>query len=526
MTGAPVRMPMTTQRAQLNRQAWLHELPRDRSQQGRSPTLLAATIKPAASTDAVRAEFIEAGIPDEIITETLKQYEVYLRWDLDTKLRPALQLWIEHLGSQQLSERLDKYPRLLLHLPEESIDVYLWLADKGVDVDRIQQKAPQVMARDLKEVQNTVWAIQQALELTDEQLPAFFERHFYSLLFSPEHVARILHTVAELLALPVASKKMQEVIMVCGQRLFKHDPAVVHHRVSFFCKEFKGGQHAAEAALRRNVYQMTTNTMKAHSAELKVMLGWTEDELHRSLNSVPQILGQKPSTVANNIQKFQKHNFTSTQALEIYASAPSLAGYDWSSPSNLEKLMYLSLVLQVSTTELVSMYRLLVASLVSATGPRSEFLYRSRAIPCDVPLRQSKLSSYIVSGSDARFAARFNKPSASPPLMYDEEFKQHWQQRWTFLRHEMGLSVADISACRAVLFTSLPNTLAPRWQFLTMLEAVQAGFKAADHLTALATLSDEHFAQVYNVTNVNLVYDKKFRQLHEDTSLSRFGFCS
>ena len=86
--------------------------------------------------------------------------------------------------------------------------------------------------------------------------------------------------------------------------------------------------------------------------------------------------------------------------------------------------------------------------------------------------------------------------------MYDEVFKQHWQQRWTFLRHEMRLSVADISACRALLFTSLPNTLAPRWHFLTMLEAAQPGFKAADHLTALATLSDEHFAHASIMPNV------------------------
>lgn len=56
----------------------------------------------------------------------------------------------------------------------------------------------------------------------------------------------------------------------------------------------------------------------------------------------------------------------------------------------------------------------------------------------------------------------------------------------------MGLSIANISACRALLFTSLPNTVAPRWRLLTLLEAAQADFKAADHLTALATLSDEY----------------------------------
>ena len=70
----------------------------------------------------------------------------------------------------------------------------------------------------------------------------------------------------------------------------------------------------------------------------------------------------------------------------------------------------------------------------------------------------------------------------------------------------MELSVADISACRALLYTSLPNTLAPRWRFLSLLQDAQADFKAADHLTAMATLSDEHFAQAF-MANVALVDD-------------------
>lgn len=83
----------------------------------------------------------------------------------------------------------------------------------------------------------------------------------------------------------------------------------------------------------------------------------------------------------------------------------------------------------------------------------------------------------------------------------------------------MELSIADISACRALLFTSLPNTLAPRWHFLTLLEAAQAGFKTADHLTALATLSDEHFACTYNMASVGLAYDKKIMNLHSSCAL-------
>ena len=57
---------------------------------------------------------------------------------------------------------------------------------------------------------------------------------------------------------------------------------------------------------------------------------------------------------------------------------------------------------------------------------------------------------------------------------------------------------------------SLHETLAPRWQFFTLLAARQPGFKAEDHLAALATLPDQEFAQVHNNVDLNIVFDKSF----------------
>ena len=461
--------------------------------------------KPAAYTEAVTVEFAKAGIPGEVTTKVLKRYEPYLRWDPETKLWPALRLWLKHLGSQQLSARLDKHPHLLLRTPEECSEVYLWLAEVGIDAERTQQKVPQAIARDLLDVQSTVWAIQQALQLTDEQLPAFFKKHTYSLLYTPDRVAQTLQTVAGLLAVPVASKEMQEVLLKCDFRIFKVEPTVLLQRVSFFCEEFSGGQQAVKAALKQSIYQTSVDTMRARAAELKTMLSWTEDELNQSLNGFPMILTKHPSSVADNMQKLQAHSFTSAQASTVYAARPSLSGYDWSSPLNVEKLMYLMLVLQLTTAEIASRPVLLGTSFKGNIGPRTEFIYRSKVVSFDEPLGLPGLTYVPV--SDARFAAKYNDLLASPPLLYNDIFKQHWWQRWNFLRHEIGLCVADISACRALLWTSLPNTLAPRWHFLTLLEAAQADFKAADHLTALATMSDEHFAQTFNVVDMGLLYD-------------------
>ncbi|KAL3162569.1 hypothetical protein ABBQ38_008622 [Trebouxia sp. C0009 RCD-2024] len=502
---------MPTNPTHLQRQVWLKpQLPVRCLMLSDSMGTPAAESKPAANAEAARAEFCRAGIPDEVTTKVLKQYQCYHGWDVDTKLRPALKLWVEQVGSQQLSARLQKYPQLLLRTPEECSGVYQWLASIGADAERIQQKVPHVMARPLDQVQSTVWAIQQALRLRDDQMPAFLRRHASCLLYTPKRVGQTLHTVAELLAVPVTPDDVLEVVMVCDERLFAINPDMLFQLVSFFCEEFGGGQRAARAALKQCIYRVPEETMRARAADLRALLGWTEDELNQWVTAHPLILTLRPSTVASNIQKLQAHSFSSTQALHVFATRPSIAGYDWSSSANKEKLTYLRHVLQLSHVELTSSPPLLSTSLALKIGPRSEFLHACKGVSPDISLAVSGVLSYIVSRSDANFAARFNNLSASPPLVYDDQFKRHWQQRWTFLVCEMGLSYAVICACRPLLQTSLLNTLAPRWHFLILLETVRTDFKAADHLTALATLSDEHFAQAFSSATMGLVYDHNF----------------
>ena len=86
-----MRVSLTNQRAQLRGQGWLSpQLPKRYPHPHRSETLLAATSKPDTSIEAVRAEFLKAGIPDEAVTKALKQYPPYLLWPIETKMRPAL----------------------------------------------------------------------------------------------------------------------------------------------------------------------------------------------------------------------------------------------------------------------------------------------------------------------------------------------------------------------------------------------------------------------------------------------------
>jgi len=92
------------------------------------------------------------------------------------------------------------------------------------------------------------------------------------------------------------------------------------------------------------------------------------------------------------------------------------------------------------------------------------------------------------------FSKRFSAPIAFPAMIFDSAFIDHWKQRWEFLRQHMKLSVETIAAQQDLLLTSLPDRLAPRWQLLSSIASEQADFKAEDHLIALATLSDQDFA--------------------------------
>ncbi len=121
----------------------------------------------AGKAAAVQAEFAKAGISAEVTQKVLEQYKPYLTWDVETKLRPAVQSWLQELGTEQLSQQLQRLPCLLLCTPVERAEVYSWLVLKGVNAAKIQQKAPRVMTREIGAVQSTFEVLQQAAAFSD-----------------------------------------------------------------------------------------------------------------------------------------------------------------------------------------------------------------------------------------------------------------------------------------------------------------------------------------------------------------------
>ncbi len=56
--------------------------------------------------DNAQAEFAKAGLSAAASNRVLKQCKVYLQWDCESNLQPALQLWLQEFGSEKLHEVL------------------------------------------------------------------------------------------------------------------------------------------------------------------------------------------------------------------------------------------------------------------------------------------------------------------------------------------------------------------------------------------------------------------------------------
>ncbi len=451
----------------------------------------------AGKGDAVQAEFAKAGIPAEVTQKVLKQYKHYLNWDIETKLRPALQSWLQELGSQQLSQQLQKVRCLLVRTPKERNEVYSWLESKGVNAARVHQKAPKAMTRELRAVQSTFEALQQTAAFSDAQMCTLLHRHSVALEYGPERVIGTLHVVSSMLGMPMTSDSFRDMIFAASPRLFLQSPDTLHQRVAFFCQMYATGTHVARTAFTTGVFTTPEPVMQCRAAKLQEHLGWDNAQLKQKLSAFPIILNSEPSTVAHNVQDMQGAGFSPTQVWAMCTKQPSLLGRKWTSDTNVEKLQFLTCLLDLTLDNIATNPILLMCSVERHLGPRVWFLLQSGAIDSPNNIMTSGSFSWISGGSKAGFSMKFSSPARNPSMVFDTAFIDHWKQRWMFLRQHMKLSVETIAAQQELLLTSLPDRLAPRWQLLSRIASEQADFKAEDHLAALAILSDQDFAQAF-----------------------------
>jgi len=410
-----------------------------------------------------------------------------------TKLRPALQSWLQELGAEQLSQQLQKVHRLLVCTPKEHNEVYSWLVSKGVNATKVQQKAPLVMTREIRAVQSTFQALQEAAAFSDAQMCILLHKHSDALKYGPDHVLGALQVVSSLLDMPMTSESFRQDVLAAHNRLFSRSPVSLHQRVKFSCQMYATGTHVARTAFTRGVFLTPEPVMQSRAVKLQEQLGWDSEQLKQKLSADPNILNSEPSTIACNVQGLQGACFSLDQVWAMCTQHSALLGRKWTSDTNVEKLQFLTCLLGLTLDDIAARSYLLTRSVGGFLGPRVWFLYQTGAIRSPNTVMTSGLFGYILH-SKVLFNKRFSVLSAFPSMVFDSPFIDHWKQRWEFLRQQMKLSVETIAAHQDLLLASLPERLAPRWQLLSKIASVQADFKAEDHLTSLATLSDQDFA--------------------------------
>ena len=295
----------------------------------------AAKSASAGTADAVQAEFAKAGISAVVTQKVLKRYKPYLTWDVDTRLRPALQSWLQELGTEQLSQQLQTVQRLLVCTPKEHTEVYSWLLSKGVNAARVQQKAPRVMTRELRAVQSIFQALQQAAAFSDAQMCTLLHKHSVALAYRPERVLETLQAVSTMLGMPMTSDSFREMILAASDRLFHASPDTLLQRVTFFCQMYATGTHVARTAITMGVFVTPEPVMQTRAAKLQQQLGWDSEQLKQKLSAFPTLLNYEPSTLARNVHEMQGAGFSQTQGWAMCTQEPALLSRKWTLPTNV-----------------------------------------------------------------------------------------------------------------------------------------------------------------------------------------------
>ena len=206
----------------------------------------------------VQKEFAKAGLSAAASNKVLKKCQMYLQWDCESKLQPALQLWLQELGSEKLREVLQYAPHLLERNPADCEEVFMWLLLRipytgncykeprkwwhtrtfGVDAALIQRKQPEVMLQKLDDVRKTIDSVRWNADFTELQLRSFLHHHCLALLFSGDHAVDVLRAVAKALQLPMTSAGVRKTILLAHPQLFGLAAAAIEQRMLYYCSKY------------------------------------------------------------------------------------------------------------------------------------------------------------------------------------------------------------------------------------------------------------------------------------------------
>ena len=230
------------------------------------------------------------------------------------------------------------------------------------------------MTREIRAVQSTFEALQQAAAFSDKQMCTLLHKHFVALACGPKRVLGTLQVVSSMLDMPMISESFRQSILAAHTRLFELSSESLHQRVAFFCQTYATGTHVARTANTMGVFVTPEPVMQARAANLQEQLGWDSEQLKQKLSGQPNILSYEISKIARNGQAMQGAGFSQTQVWEMCTQQPALLGRKWTSDTNVEKLQFLTLLLSLTLDDIAARPQLLAHSVSGFLGPRVWFL--------------------------------------------------------------------------------------------------------------------------------------------------------
>ena len=439
---------------------------------------------------------LQAGLPNSTISKMFKHYPPYRSWDVDTKLHRSLKLWLQELGPEGLAAHLLRFPRTLTRTPREMRDLRLWLLSLGLDADKALRKYPWLMKYRLQSLQGKMDAFH-AYNLPG--LVSFVLCHPQALERRPDTVFELYSTLAELLNVDPASADVAD-LGTSQRMLYLILAAELKSRMSFFRQSFAAKHATVRQALKFCVFLLEPGTMKEQAQFLEKMLDLSNAELNKLLKR-PQLLNYTSDNLQAHLESFHGLGFSQAHVKAMCLTQPNLLLWNMTSTANVEKWSFLTAILKMSISELAARPTVLCSSLANKFGPRHAFIVQ---LLTSGSIREQEYRAVqpLIYGSqsDAVFATILAKRlKKTKPIEYTSTFKQQWQVCWEFLRHQHDITIEDIAAHTTVLIAPVEDVLKPCLAVLRSLAARQADFCLADHLTAVATLSNDKFYAIYDL---------------------------
>ena len=475
-----------------------------------SPALASSSLTEASSaakTAAVRAELRQAGLADQAINYLFERYPAYSGWDVEKKMRPAIQTWQNELGAKGFSAKCAYWPFLLRHMPEAIQQLRQWLASLGVvDIDKVLHSNPGLFNCRLSNLQANL------VDLQARNVPHLLhiiKQNPVILCQSPERVQSACAAAIEALDMDVLSTETADFLCAAGRYLFGSSAPVMLKRYSLFCKNFSLTKSGTKLAFTPGIFAMTEDTVQQNADTLRHRLCLSDAEIRTIVSRIPAILSHSRDTVLKHIDVFVSLGFTVSQVKAMSLLQPTVLYHDFTSVQMTEKWKFLTRILSCDLDTLAACPRMLMCSVHNVLGPRHAFVLQ---LVCDGVLMPGASKKWLhtrCSMSEVRMQQAFARVSTRH---YDDDFKKQWRHRWLYLteKQQQGFSIEDIAPHEMMLLASVKDTLGPRLSFLRALAAQQSNVSLTDSLTAVATLTDEEFAGAFDLPDGVLTYTADF----------------